>query len=219
MNAFTPSLGRLGHAKFGEGSGASKRAGEAQPSLFDRFTETPAKPRAKPLPRTNEPSGLVGESALHRSRASTPRPLGRVHLFHLRYRLLLSARTRAFGLILAFAALTMIALTRIVWLGIDGEGAGVRREATTLVPGRGEITDRNGAVLARDYPQAYALWFNPEAMQDDGSALTRPVSEVAERLKAIIPELDEDRVRAIMASEKRTYLTRRILPEQANLVN
>jgi len=226
MNALSPGLVRLMNAGGAAQHAAPGERAPGQLGLFDRLVENGDAPKAPPgspnaRSTRSDSAARIAPGAPGRAPAATPHPPGRGRLVHLRYRLLLSARTRALALILAFAALTMIALTRIVWLGIEAPaaGAGARLQATTLVPGRGEITDRNGAILARDYPQAYALWFNPQAMKDDGSALTRPVDEVARRLKAIIPELDEEKVRAILKAERKTYLTRRILPEQANKVH
>ncbi|MEE4152675.1 MAG: penicillin-binding protein 2 [Erythrobacter sp.] len=214
MNAFSPGLGRpIGAVSNARTARRTALGDPAQPSLFDPAPFAPTK--EAPASRRS-PDPRPGATA----RPTPPRPMGRARMVHLRYRLLLDAQFRAYWLILAFAALTMIALTRIAWLGFDADGAGgARIGATTLVPGRGEITDRNGAILARDYPQAYALWFNPAAMKDDGLPLTRPADEVAARLKAVIPELDEGEVREILATGKRTYLARRILPEQANRVH
>ncbi|MEO1489895.1 MAG: penicillin-binding protein 2 [Pseudomonadota bacterium] len=140
-------------------------------------------------------------------------------MVNLRQRLLLSARTRAFALAVIFAAVTMVALTRIVWLGIDGPNGSSTLAATTLVPDRGEITDRRGEPLARDYPKAYSLWFNPEAMEDGGAPLVRSPQVIAARLKAVMPELDEAATIERLFAGKKTYLSRRILPEQANAVH
>src|SRR5690606_17797576 len=89
--------------------------------------------------------------------------------------------------------------------------------ADALLPSRGEITDRNGVPLARAFP-AYALWYNPEAMDDGGPPLVRPPKEVAARLKAIFPDLDELAVARQLAEGKSGYVRRRVLPEDANRV-
>ena len=53
---------------------------------------------------------------------------------------------------------------------MNGEGARATSLADALLPPRGEITDRNGVPLARAFP-AYALWFNPKALGEDGDPL------------------------------------------------
>src|SRR3546814_11671166 len=72
-----------------------------------------------------------------------------------------------------------------------------------LLPPRGEITDRNGQPLARAFP-AYALWYNPEALGDDGSPLLRSPQQVAAHLKAIFPDLDEAETAMRLATGKRS---------------
>ena len=86
-----------------------------------------------------------------------------------------------------------------------------------LLPPRGEITDRNGLPLARNY-DAFALWYNPAAMKDGGSPLVHTPAEVAAKLAAIFPELDRADVAERLASGKAQYLRRRLLPEEANKV-
>jgi len=139
-----------------------------------------------------------------------------------RERLLNSARKRVILLALGMAALAAIALTQIVWLGMQraGEGAGQARAQGNLanLPPRGEITDRNGVVLAGAYP-AYSLYFYPQAMDGDGKdPLVRSPAELARKLKAIFPDASEEAFARKLASGKGGYLRRRILPEQANAV-
>ena len=58
--------------------------------------------------------------------------------------------------------------------------------ADALLPPRGEITDRNGVPLARAFP-AYALWFNPEAMDDGGAPLVRSPAGGRRRAQGDLP--------------------------------
>jgi cell division protein FtsI (penicillin-binding protein 3) len=67
-------------------------------------------------------------------------------------------------------------------------------------------------------PTAYALWYNPGAMDDGGPPLVRSPEEVAAELKAIFPDLDEYAVARQLESGKAGYLRRRVLPEDANKV-
>jgi len=144
-------------------------------------------------------------------------PTGRIRLVDIRRRSLLVARLRVLLVVLAFAVLAIAALMRIAWLGVVQPAPTARSMADALLPPRGEITDRNGVPLARAFP-AYALWFNPEAMDDGGTPLVRSPREVAAELRKIFPDLDEVEVARQLASGKQGYLRRRVLPEDANKV-
>ena len=144
-------------------------------------------------------------------------PAGRVRLVQLRAELLLTARLRLLVVALGFAVVTLLALLRIVSLGFGGNAPERTSLQDALLPPRGEITDRNGAPLARAFP-AYAMWFNPKAMGDNGSPLVRSAEEVARELKAIFPDIDEARMARRLASGRSGYLRRRLLPEEANRV-
>lgn len=144
-------------------------------------------------------------------------PAGRLHFVHLRSQLLWTARTRLLCIALGFALVTLIAVLRIIALGFVGHAPQRTTLQEALLPPRGEITDRNGAPLARAFP-AYALWFDPKAMGDDGAPLVRSPVEVARQLKAIFPDIDEARMARRLASGRAGYLRRRILPEEANKV-
>jgi cell division protein FtsI (penicillin-binding protein 3) len=150
--------------------------------------------------------------------AATPViPAGRSPGIGLRAHLLLTAKLRVLALIVGFALVALIALVRVASLGFAGSAPQRTSMEEALLPPRGEITDRNGAPLARAFP-AYALWFEPSAMGDAGSPLVRSPQEVASALKGIFPDLDEARMARRLASGKPGYLRRRILPEEANKV-
>ncbi|QZD91128.1 penicillin-binding protein 2 [Qipengyuania aurantiaca] len=142
---------------------------------------------------------------------------GRVQLVSIRQKSLDLARWRVLWIALAFAFVAVIATTRILFLGAGGEGARATSLEAALLPDRGEIVDRNGVPMARAFP-AYALWFNPKALGEDGEPLVASAGEVAAKLKAIFPDLDEKAVAAQLASGKGGYLRRRLLPEEANRV-
>ena len=142
---------------------------------------------------------------------------GRVQLVSIRQKSLDLARWRVLWIALAFTFVAVIATTRILFLGAGGESARATSLEAALLPDRGEIVDRNGVPMARAFP-AYALWFNPEALGDEGAPLVASAGEVAAKLKAIFPDLDEKAVAAQLASGKGGYLRRRLLPEEANRV-
>ena len=142
---------------------------------------------------------------------------GLVELVNVRQRCLFTARSRLLFLALAFLLATGLSLGRIAWIGAAGAAPVKTSMAAALLPDRGEITDRNGAPLARAFP-AYALWFNPQAMGEKGSPLVRSPDVVAAELVKIFPDMDRDAVRNQLASGKSGYLRRRVLPEEANRV-
>ncbi|KRA84260.1 peptidoglycan D,D-transpeptidase FtsI family protein [Altererythrobacter sp. Root672] len=148
---------------------------------------------------------------------SAPQAPGRIHLVDIRRKALLLAQLRVLLIGAAFLALAAAALLRIAYLGVVQPAPSQRSMADALLPSRGEITDRNGVPLARAFP-AYALWFNPTAMDDGGPPLVQSAKAVAHRLKQIFPDLDETEVAHKLASGKSGYLRRRILPEDANKV-
>ncbi|WP_306094475.1 peptidoglycan D,D-transpeptidase FtsI family protein [Qipengyuania flava] len=142
---------------------------------------------------------------------------GRVQLVNIRQESLTLARWRVLWIALGFAFVALLALVRIAYLGASDHGARGTSLEEALLPPRGEIADRNGVPLARAFP-AYALWFNPTALGEDGTPLVNEPEEVAARLKAIFPDLDEKRVTAQFAAGKQGYIRRRVLPEEANRV-
>jgi cell division protein FtsI (penicillin-binding protein 3) len=144
-------------------------------------------------------------------------PQARVQLAGIRQNSLAQAKLRVLWIVLAFVFVAMMALVRIAFLGGSDRAVAATSLEDALLPDRGEIVDRNGVPLARAFP-AYALWFNPEALGEDGSPLVRSPQTVAAELKAIFPDLDETRVAEQLASGKAGYLRRRVLPEEANRV-
>jgi cell division protein FtsI (penicillin-binding protein 3) len=141
---------------------------------------------------------------------------GRVQLVTLRQRSLTVARVRVLFVAALFVLLAVAAILRIGFLGLTGSGRAVTSFEEALLPPRGEITDRNGEVLARAFP-AFALWYNPDALGED-DPLVRSPQEVAKELAAIFPDIDETQLADRLAKGKAGYLRRRVLPEEANKV-
>ncbi len=148
---------------------------------------------------------------------SRPATAGRVRLVDYRRHALLIARLRVLLVGAVFVLLASAAIARLAWLGTAQPVSSERSMAEALLPNRGEITDRNGVPLARAFP-AYALWYNPRAMQDGGPPLVKRPDEIAAELKVIFPDLDLRRTVEILKSDRPTYLRRRVLPEDANRV-
>lgn len=148
---------------------------------------------------------------------STALATSRIQLVNVRERSLLTARHRVLWVAALFGLLAFVALARIAVLGVIKQAPEERSLSEALLPSRGEITDRNGVPLARAFP-AYALWFNPKALGDGGSALVRPARVVAAELVKIFPDMEEQELAARLKSGKAGYLRRRILPDEANRV-
>ncbi|MBD58660.1 MAG: peptidoglycan glycosyltransferase [Citromicrobium sp.] len=142
---------------------------------------------------------------------------GPLRVANKRLESLLVARMRALLLMPAFGLVALLALARIASFGVLGAPDTPMSMEQRLLPPRGEITDRNGLPLARNY-DAFALWYNPKAMKDGGSPLVRTPEEVAAALAQIFPDIDRADVAARLASGKAQYLRRRLLPEEANKV-
>lgn len=142
---------------------------------------------------------------------------GTHHLVDVRQKSLITAKWRAIWVLGVFAALAMCALIRIFLIGITGHAPDEMTMAEALLPGRGDIVDRNGVPVAREF-KSYSLWFNPEAL-DSGPPLVKSPREVATALARIFPEIDVDETEARLAAGKRGYLRKRILPEEANRVH
>jgi cell division protein FtsI (penicillin-binding protein 3) len=143
---------------------------------------------------------------------------GQTGLIDHRRRALLVARLRLLLVGTVFVLLAFAALGRIAWVGAVQPGPTERSMAEALLPPRGEITDRNGVPLARAFP-AYALWFNPQALDDGGAPLVKPTAQVADELIAIFPDLDRYELTRQLSSGRAGYIRRRVLPEDANRVN
>ncbi len=161
---------------------------------------------------------MAASLTAHAAHAATPViPAGRLPSVTMRAQLLWLARVRVLWLLAGFVAIALVALLRIASLGFAGTAPQRTSLEEALLPPRGEITDRNGAPLARAFP-AYSLWFEPTAMGDSGAPLVHGPQDVARQLKAIFPDIDEARMAKRLASGKPGYLRRRILPEEANKV-
>jgi cell division protein FtsI (penicillin-binding protein 3) len=136
-------------------------------------------------------------------------------LVNVRERTLLTAKWRAIWVLALFGLVTACALLRIAYIGAFTSIAS-RTMDDSLLPRRGEIVDRNGVPLAREIA-TYSLWFNPKAM-GAGTPLIKPPAEIARALVAIFPDLDVQKVTALLASGKPGYIRKRILPEDVNRI-
>src|SRR3546814_551551 len=100
--------------------------------------------------------------------ASTAIATGRVRLVTLRRQCLSTARLRLLWVALVFALVALVAVLRILYLGVADRTVASTSLEDALLPPRGEITDRNGQPLARAFP-AYALWYDPQALGENRS--------------------------------------------------
>ncbi|PNU01890.1 peptidoglycan D,D-transpeptidase FtsI family protein [Novosphingobium guangzhouense] len=143
--------------------------------------------------------------------------VGRRRLVNVRQRSLLVAKARMLWILGVFMLVTVLAMFRIVYLGFTGVSPRQGDLADMLIPARGDIVDRNGVPLARDF-RVYSLWYNPKAMTE-GSALIHSPEEVTAGLLRIFPDLDRDEILAKLRAGKPAYLRKSLLPEDANKVH
>jgi len=142
---------------------------------------------------------------------------GRRKLVNVRQRSLLVAKLRTLWILAVFALVGLLALGRITYLGFTGVTPSHGELGDMLIPDRGDIVDRNGVPLARDF-RVYSLWFNPKAMSE-GSALIHTPEQIAASLIRIFPDLDRDELLGKLRSGKPGYLRKSLLPEDANKVH
>ena len=132
---------------------------------------------------------------------------GRRQLVNVRQQTLLVAKWRMLWVLTLFTVIALCALGRIGVLGAFEPVRVGTSMADALLPPRGEIVDRNGVPLARAF-SAYALWYNPKALGEDGAPLVKSPQEVASALLRIFPDMDEADLVARLAAGKPGYLRR-----------
>lgn len=142
---------------------------------------------------------------------------GRRKLVNVRQRSLLVAKLRTLWVLGVFVLIGLCTLLRIAYLGLTGAPVNSGDLSGLLTPDRGEIVDRNGVPLAREF-RTYSLWFNPKAMTE-GTPLIHTPAEIADGLQRIFPDIDRGEVIARLTSGQAGYLRKSILPEDANKVH
>jgi len=140
-----------------------------------------------------------------------PRP-ERLRLVGQRRQILAIMHQRLMFGMLVFAGIVAIIVLRILWLAAFGDHAGRKEGATSFVPERGDIVDRQGQPLARTI-DAWTIAIHPTKVIGDKLALAR-------RLAEIMPELGADQYFALLRSGKPFfYLRRRAAPSVVEAVN
>ena len=102
---------------------------------------------------------------------------------------------------LVYGGIIALIVVRILYLAAFGEHAGRKIGATTLIPERGDIVDRDGQPLARTI-DAWTIAIHPSKVI--GSKL-----ELARALARLMPERDEATSDAMHRSNKTFYYLRR----------
>jgi cell division protein FtsI (penicillin-binding protein 3) len=140
------------------------------------------------------------------------RPLPARHLAGKRHLLLATSHQRLMMLLLLFGAGFALIVFRLTWFAVFTSPATTRDAAAALVPLRADITDRNGAPLARTI-DAWSIGVHPRDIIGDRH-------QIASQLAAIIPTHDEAYFYAkLTQSVAFTYLERRALPDTVEKVN
>jgi len=140
-----------------------------------------------------------------------PRP-ERLRLVGQRRQILAIMHQRLMFGMLVFAGIVAIIVLRILWLAAFGDHAGRKEGATSFVPERGDIVDRQGQPLARTI-DAWTIAIHPTKVIGDKLALAR-------RLAEIMPEHSAEQYFALLRSGKPFfYLRRRAAPSVVEAVN
>ena len=134
----------------------------------------------------------------------------RVREAHERGQALATAHQRLMLLMLLFLAVAAVLVARLAWFGVM-PGDAPRRIADAALQ-RGDITDRNGQILARTI-EAWSVGIH-------ANRLLNPPEVLAPKLAALLPEKTEAQYLAILKSGVSfTYLRRRALPDLVAQLN
>jgi len=129
-----------------------------------------------------------------------------------RQALVATAQVRLMILSILFGFGMLVVIGKLALLAIWAEPATARDIATTLVPPRGDITDRRGAPLARSI-DSWTIAIHPNQVIGDKA-------ELAQKLAVLIPDQSAEKYFAILRSGSGfAYLKRRAMPELVKAVN
>jgi len=138
------------------------------------------------------------------------RPLASRHGGAQRQQLIQTAHMRLMMLLLLFAAAVVVVVVRLATLALFAGGAG--GHGVFGAAPRGDITDRNGAPLARTI-DSYAIGVHPGALLGDPS-------EIADKLASLMPDHDRGFFYGLLTRKVNfTYLQRRASPALVEAVN
>jgi cell division protein FtsI (penicillin-binding protein 3) len=116
-----------------------------------------------------------------------------------------------FGM-LVFAGIVAIIALRILWLAAFGDHAGRKEGATSFIPERGDIVDRQGQPLARTI-DAWTIAIHPTKVIGDKLAIARQLAQ-------LMPEHGVEQYFALLRSGRPFfYLRRRAAPGLVEAVN
>ena len=140
-----------------------------------------------------------------------PRP-ERLRLVGQRRQILAIMHQRLMFGMLVFAGIVAILVLRILWLAAFGDHAGRKEGATSFIPERGDIVDRQGQPLARTI-DAWTIAIHPTKVIGDKLALARQLAQ-------LMPELGVEQYFALLRSGRPFfYLRRRASPDLVEAVN
>ncbi len=122
------------------------------------------------------------------------------------------AQQRLAVIIMLFPVLVLAILARLIDLALVQGLPEASQPTISAAPPRGDIVDRNGVPLARNF-EALAITVIPSRLTSDPDIL-------ADKLAEILPERSRDEIYADLTSRKGLrYLARRVLPGQARRIN
>ena len=128
----------------------------------------------------------------------------RLRLVGQRRQVLAVMHQRLMFAMIVYGGIIALIVLRILWLAAFGDHAGRKQSVTDLIPGRGDIIDREGHPLARTI-DAWTISLHPGKVI--GSKL-----ELARTLARLMPEKDAAAYFAMLRSDKTFYYLRRRAP-------
>ncbi|HEX7877673.1 MAG TPA: penicillin-binding protein 2 [Sphingobium sp.] len=121
------------------------------------------------------------------------------------------AHNRLMLLLILFMGITAVVILRLIWVGVFASAGHGDDGASSLLPARADIVDRNGVPLARTM-DAYSIAVRPSKLIGD------PV-ELARKLHEIFPDEAESTFHKKLTGKGWAYLRRRAMPEEVAAVN
>lgn len=121
------------------------------------------------------------------------------------------AHNRLMLLLILFMGITAVVILRLIWVGVFASAGHGDDGASSLLPARADIVDRNGVPLARTM-DAYSIAVRPSKLIGD------PV-ELARKLHEIFPDEAEATFHKKLTGKGWAYLRRRAMPEEVAAVN
>ena len=121
------------------------------------------------------------------------------------------AHQRLMLILLLIAAVSMVLIGRLAWMGLFADAGGQLNHVGADLPPRADIVDRNGVPLVRTM-DAYSISVRPSRLIGDPD-------ELARKLHEIFPDTPATEFHKKLTGKGWAYLRQRALPEEVAQVN